>query len=308
MRHAFCIMAFNDYEQLIKMLKILDSEKSDFYIHINALADMPDCNRIKEEVCKSKVYFTKRVPIVWGENGVLMAELVLLETAMQQEPYDYYHMLSGQDFPLKPLRELDTFLEENVYNNPSGRALTNYMDVRIAPSREIRERLTHYNWLIRYWRYPNKAVRGIIRGVNLISHVIQRIFGVNRLDMSTEKVGYGSVWYSISYECTKYICENRTWFAQYFTKHSFAPDEGAIQTLIMNSELKNTIYEAGEATLRANLRYDDYTRGNGASPYIFRETDFEELKNNKNFFARKFSETVDDEIICKLHKYVERDL
>lgn len=306
MRHAFCIMAFNDYEQLMKMLEILDSEKSDFYIHINAKVEMPDCEKLKSSVHKSNVYFTQRVPIVWGENGVLTAELVLLETAVQHGDYDYYHMLSGQDFPLKSLDELDAFLEDNINSNMSDGLHTNYIDARVAPDRVALERFIHYNWLIKYWRHPIKAVRGLIRGINLLSHYVQRILHVNRLNIAYSNIFYGSVWFSITEPCARYICQNKEWFEKYFSKHSFAPDEGAIQTLIMKSQFKTSIYITDKNSPRVNLRYDDYIRGNGASPYVFRMSDIEELRDNKNFFARKFSASVDVEVVDKLYESITK--
>lgn len=308
MRHAFCIIAFNDYEQLVKMLQILDSEKSDFYIHINSLAEMPDCDRIKAATCKSKVHFTERVPIVWGENGVLTAQLVVLSAALEHGGYDYYHLLSGQDFPLKTLDSFDTFLKENIRNNASKSQYTNYIDARVAPDRAARERLIHYNWLIKYWRHPKKAVRGVIRGINLISHVIQRVLCVNRLKLKPEQIGYGSLWYSLTEACAMYVVENRDWFGKNFSKHSFAPDEGAVQTLLINSEFKDSIYVPGKESPDANLRYADYVRGNGASPYVFQVGDLQELQENRNFFARKFSESVDAEIVDKLFEYVKKEL
>lgn len=307
MRHAFCIIAFNDYNQLIKILKILDSEKSDFYIHINSLVEMPNEDEIRVAVCKSEVYFTKRVPIVWGENGVLTAQLVLLETALEHGGYEYYHLLSGQDFPLKTLDSFDAFLKENLRNNASESLYTNYIDARVAPDRVARERLIHYNWLIKYWRHPSKVVRGAIRGINLVSHVIQRMVHVNRLKLKPEQIGYGSLWYSVSEACAKYMVENKEWFKKNFSKHSFAPDEGAVQTLLINSEFKDSIYAPDEQSPDANLRYADYIRGNGASPYVFRASDFAELQGNKNFFARKFSESVDTEIVDRLYEFIKRE-
>lgn len=308
MRHAFCIIAFNDYEQLIKMLKILDSEISDFYIHINALAEMPDCNKIKSEIHKSGVYFTKRLPIVWGENGVLNAQLVLLETALEHGGYDYYHLLSGQDFPLKSLAALDSFLQSNLYNNSSESLYTNYIDARVSPDRAARERLIHYNWLIKYWRHSKKAVRGAIRGINLISHGVQRLMHVNRLKLSPDKIYYGSLWHSLTEACVTFMIGNKEWFAKNFSKHSFAPDEGAVQTLLMNSEFRDSIYVPGQESPDVNLRLADYVRGSGASPYVFRVRDFEELVNSRDFFARKFSESVDEEIVDKLYEYVKREV
>ena len=311
MRHAFCIMAYNDYNQLAKMIELLDSEKSDFYIHINALADMPSMERFYNIVKKSNIYFTKRIPIIRGQDGVLRAKLQLFEEETEKGKYDYYHILSGQDFPIKSFEELDCFLEENVLSNDSKGMRTNYIDARMMPDRKGLERVTHFNFLIPYWRHPNKLVRGAVRGINLISHLIQRLFRVNRLHLRAEDIYYGAFCYSVTDEFVTALLENKKWILEHYTKHSFAPDEEAVQTFFANSEFRDTTYKSqmgmmDDRTPHVNLRLADYVRGNGASPYVFRHADKEELLNSSDFFARKFTESIDTEIVDELYTLLKK--
>ena len=43
----------------------------------------------------------QRLDVRWGDISVVKAELLLLETASMKGPYDYYHLLSGVDLPIK---------------------------------------------------------------------------------------------------------------------------------------------------------------------------------------------------------------
>ena len=52
---------------------------------------------------------------------------------------------------------------------------------------------------------------------------------------------------------------------------------------------------------KACLREIDFKRGN---PYIFLSEDYEELMNNKAFFARKFDFNKDKNIIDKIYQKI----
>lgn len=81
MKHAFLIIAHNNWKQLKRMIEAMDSNICDFYIHVNSKVDMPKDIDFSEAMKKSKVYFTPRIPIVWGEYGICEASLILLNEA-----------------------------------------------------------------------------------------------------------------------------------------------------------------------------------------------------------------------------------
>ena len=41
MKHAFLIIAHNNWDQLKRMIEAMDSDLCDFYIHVNSKVDMP---------------------------------------------------------------------------------------------------------------------------------------------------------------------------------------------------------------------------------------------------------------------------
>lgn len=48
-----------------------------------------------------------------GGYSLVKGELLLLEYAHNTDKFDYYHLLSGQDMILRPMREINQFFEEN---------------------------------------------------------------------------------------------------------------------------------------------------------------------------------------------------
>lgn len=71
---------------------------------------MPSIRDIGGSV-KNLIYIGQTEKIVWGEYGILDASISLLKKANQVSQYDYYHLLSGSDLPLKGIDEIDTFLK-----------------------------------------------------------------------------------------------------------------------------------------------------------------------------------------------------
>lgn len=307
MKHAFCIVAHNDYELLEKLIRFLDSEGNDIFIHIDRRVSLPNCEYLKAIAKASNVYFTDRVDVAWGELGIFLAEFQLLKESEKKEQYDYFHLLSGQDFLLKSVDELDKFLEDNIYSNSSNKKYyTNYIEAKPI-EKKIQwncffNRICHYNFFIRYWRHKNKIVRDVIKILNICSNTVQTIIGVNRLKNTNMKLYEGSTWYSLSNEFVKFVVKNEEWIHKYFTKTSFAVDEAAMQILFMNSKYATSQFNKCKDKQNVNLRYIDFERGNGASPYVFKSNDYTNLKSRNDFFARKFSPSVDMDIVDALIK------
>ena len=101
----------------------------------------------------------------------------------------------------------------------------------------------------------------------------------------------GSAWWTLSYEAIEYIIlkiDKNPKILSYF-KRVILPEEIFFQTILLNSPLKNT-------TVNNNLRYIPWEKGT-PHPKILKVSDFNEIINQDNFFARKFDLDIDSEII-----------
>ena len=106
MKHAWLVIAHNEFEILQMLIDALDHPESDIYVHID--------KKVKElpvlHASKSKLQvLEKRLDVRWGSVSQIECELLLFETANEHGPYDYYHVISGATLPLKPFSELDAF-------------------------------------------------------------------------------------------------------------------------------------------------------------------------------------------------------
>lgn len=107
----------------------------------------------------------------------------------------------------------------------------------------------------------------------------------------------GSSWWSITDAFAEYVLSKKKWIKSQFSIRTFAADEFAVQTIIMNSPFKESRYRPEEG-INSNLRLLDFNRGNQyGSPYVWRFSDRDEIKNSPNLIGRKFDETIDKGIV-----------
>lgn len=149
-------------------------------------------------------------------------------------------------------------------------------------------------------RYKQKWKNDFFTFWERVSLVLQIIFQVNRVKNLDWKIKYGSNWVSITDSLVAVILENKEKITKVFSRTNCA-DELFIQTIAFNCGFKEKIYQP-DLNQTANLRYIDWNRGNNGNPYTSKFCDKNLLipsdsKENKNLFARKFSESIDKSII-----------
>lgn len=296
MKHAFLIMAYDDVDLLNIILSLLDSQGNNFFIHLDKDGLINEQDIKLDDIKKSKVFFTKRYRCKWGTIGIAQATRELIIEANRNGNYDYYHLMSGRDMPIKSISKLDCFLEKNLYNNKTKKNKTNYINFINNPSREYIERYTHYNPFIESYRSKNIIVRIFNKTYKLLSHIIQRALHVNRLKDDIKYLAVGSCWWTISNEFFVDLVKEIDWGLKLYSKYSFASDESIVQTIFRKVGNENTLFVAKD-NYCDNIREIIFNEHNVISPYTFCEKDYKMLCDSKNYFARKFSTAKDRKII-----------
>lgn len=278
MRHAYLIMAHNNYDLLKQLIHQIDDVDNKIFIHIDKKSKITDEEKKDiASVCKfSEIQFTPRTRVTWGGDSQVLCEMNLLKFAIASN-CDYYHFLSGQDFPIKNMHEIKKFFEEN-----EGKEFVSYTyDVDYA------ERIKFY-YLFRNIIGRNK--NSALYKMSQLFILLQKKIGLSRIKADMEVYG-GANWCSITKDFAKYLNCNRNKILRVFGK-SVCADEVFIQTVLKNSKFKENIFTDQDINyadgLTGNLRAIDWKRGN---PYTFDDTDFELLKSCQCLFCRKVSNT-----------------
>lgn len=82
MRHAFLIMVHKDAKTLETLITLLDSPNNDIYMHVDGRVKDFDFDLIGTFARRSKVIFTDRLRVYWGDYSQVKAELMLLKNAI----------------------------------------------------------------------------------------------------------------------------------------------------------------------------------------------------------------------------------
>lgn len=94
MKQAYLIMAHNNFKILEILIKLLDYEMHDIYIHIDKKTKNFDIEKLKSIPKFSKINIFQEIDVKWGDLTQVKCEIYLLEKAKNMGEYSYFHLLS----------------------------------------------------------------------------------------------------------------------------------------------------------------------------------------------------------------------
>lgn len=266
MRHAWLIIAHNEFEILQMLVSALDNTESDIFIHIDKKVRILPIVNAENSALR---IIDNRVDVRWGSVSQIKCEMALLEEALKHGPYDYYHIISGTTLPLVSGEELKQFFESNTGNS----ILTGLC--HDDPYQEtLKVRRT--NMFLK--SFTAKGFRG--RASQFLwksSIALQRILGIERnKGMEFYKA---SNWLSLTQEGVEYILSKKQEIMKTF-RYSFCGDEYFIPTELMASPLKEKIINSDVYLKREIAR---------STASVFTLEDLPGLRSSGFLFARKFT-------------------
>jgi len=278
-KHAYLVMAHNEPELLCKLLKLLDDKRNDIYLHLDQKFDAISEEELKEMCQFSSVFFIERKPIYWSGYSQIDCELRLLKAAVQKN-YTYYHLISGVDLPIKSQDYIHNFFKEN-----DGQQ---FLSVTKVTTWKITSRYKYYHFININKRLPRKWSRSLRYPFS----ALQACLFINRKrGMDIKDFYWGQAWFSITNDFAKYVVGKERFIADNFD-NGFFNDEVFMQTLLMNSEFKDS-----HSSSMSYARLIDWDRG---KPYTWTNDEFDELMDSKALFSRKFSMNKDQKVIERI--------
>lgn len=81
MKHAYLILAHNEYPILERLIKAIDDPRNDIYIHFDRkVKDLPKLETVYSDLC----IVENRIDVRWGDVSVIEAEYLLFEEALKK--------------------------------------------------------------------------------------------------------------------------------------------------------------------------------------------------------------------------------
>ncbi|NDV93862.1 hypothetical protein D0T84_02875 [Dysgonomonas sp. 521] len=276
MKVCYLILAHNNFGHLGRLIDALDDTDSSFYIHIDKKANQ-DYISSKPNVS----VIPSRFDINWGGFAMVEATLSLLEYGLGHSAgADYYILLSGVDYPVRPKSFLYNLLAEGK----------EYIDIAPVP--------VPYKPVERYEYYYFDYDRRNLKHYNplFLAEVLLKKLKLKRKAPFT--VYAGSQWFALTHDCVRYILQIVQEDKRYvdFFRHTLVPDEAFFQTIVGNSPF-------GKKTT-ANLTYTDWEVPVPPATIEGRHIDFlkahiefdDEYGHRLPYFARKFNDDSTEEI------------
>ncbi|MDA5564146.1 beta-1,6-N-acetylglucosaminyltransferase [Cobetia sp. MMG027] len=263
---SYLILCHDSPDRIVRLVtRILsDDETGQVIIHFDKNSSCAKFNELKARLhSNSRVHILEnRVRCGWGQWSLIDASMRLLKFSDFLGAFTHCYLLSEFCFPTQNLN----FLKEFLSIDPS----IDYIECQDSSwiKNGIREDRIIYRHFLNKKEFPK---------LHRWSYLIQKNLGLKKHIPSDVEVKFGSQWWCITRQTTKYILSNYTKYKHIF-KYSWIPDESFFQTLIC--DLQNTNRNVVNRTL---TKYEFDVNGKPVNIH------FPHIYVSDYFFCRKYS-------------------
>jgi hypothetical protein len=299
MNLAYIFLVYKYPEQFCRLLKVLNSGSSDFFVHVDKKVNINIFKNHLQSLNIKNIKFIKRENGRWGGIGVVEAAINgLVEAIGADKAYDQIILMTAQDYPIKKITYIHEFFEMN-----SGKSFFDYFPL---PSDAWKYRgldrieKSHLFFLGKLYSHPPYEQPGPITD-RAVQYTMKIIFPEKRIYPHKMRPYGGSDWWSMSLNAAnftlKFLRERPDYMR--FHKYSLIPSEGFFQTILLNSDDD----QISSSVINNNLRYVDWSK-RGKNPAIITASYFDALVKSDRLFARKFDLNVDAKIVDMIDKEI----
>lgn len=312
MRIAFLILNHRAPAQLLRLIRTLRRELPDSPIVVHHDEFRAELGRDLLDFDDNAFLLTTGTPISWGDFGVVDAYWQCLSWMGQNIEFDYVILLSGQDYPIRPLAPLAADL--------AAAGADIWLDaVPIDELGRRKDRVNRRRRQLYQYRPAAEPARSSLARCRLrrrtailidVLNNVQPFFYVYKFsDQQPWRLGwrarhtpftlaepcwFGSMWLTLSRRAAEFVVDavrRRPDYVEY-CRRTAHPDESATATLVCNAPWVRIE--------RRDLHYVRWTHSGTGHPDVFRTEDLPELLTAPGYFARKFDIATDAHVLDEL--------
>lgn len=309
----FLILAHKNLDQLERLLKQIESSSSYIFIHIDKKYNLTASDIDRLELNKNTYILNERISNQLDCFSLIESTLLLIKYSNKVcKGPGYYILMSGQDYMIKPFKDLEHLLKNN-YPKPFIDC-TPYDKSNWIHNKFCFTSLDHkiFEFRINKPFILRKGLGALTKILRLIPY--KRISVLDKFKKHSMNLYGGSAWWVLPDVIIKEIVsliENEKEIVDIF-KHSYTPEETFFQTFAMQTRFSNTIKLNNIDERKQNcLTYANFeppvSDGHNFSghPYILRENDFSWLIKRPEFIARKFDIKIDSNIFDLIDDFIK---
>ena len=327
---VYLVLTHTNPEQILRLVKSLSNGNSASHIVIHHNYSCSDLCTDPFERFNNVHLVEDPVCVRWGEFSLTQAVLHSIEWISRKFKFDWLVFISGQDYPVQSIREIEKFLNTTNYDGfiravplekaiPCGPVECPLNSSSQAPCVDCTER-----YYYRYYKLPAFPYYSSLPGIlkNSLKKARKRfnraqsLFRIRPLPDPAgprTKVGVKPLWspFSSSFECYK----GSLWFTVNFRSISYLkdfiqknprfvdhyrrtihPDESFFATLLLNNHDLNLLND--------DKRFISWKSHQSPNPDVLGVKDFDRIIASKQHFGRKFDINQDAEILSKLDEHI----
>jgi Core-2/I-Branching enzyme len=300
-RIAYLITSYKLPDQVLRLASVLRRGSPDAWIVVHH-----DNRRSRLDGGALQALGVRRVEppsaASWGEASQLAMVLRCLDWALESTDFDWVVLLSGQDYPIRPVADIerslaaadvDAFIEADRCERPTlGAAIDEFAGRyhfrwRRMPSRRLARLVIATAKGGRFVR-----VRAMPSGPWVGIPALRSPFGPELV------CHYGSDWFTLSRSAVEVVSgfgRAREGVLRYY-RRTLVPTESFVQTALAN---EGSLRLSGD-----NRRYSVWDTPHMTGPRPLGMQDLDPMLGSGGDFARKFDETVDRDVLDEIDRRV----
>lgn len=230
-KHAYLIIAHDNWKILEKLLILLDDKRNDIYLHIDRKSNLIN---FSNNVHNANLFVFHEIDVRWGDISLIQVEFFLFKTAYCKGNYSYYHLISGSDLPLKTQDEIHAFFDAHYPTEFIGFSLEMTCD----------DRVNRAYIFPKYQRIKNRYGNKLLGSLRSFCAFLQKILNYNHYKLK-DKLMIGPEWVSITEQSVSLILSKEKVIMKQY-RFASCGDEVYKQTIIGNSFLFNYVYDKND--------------------------------------------------------------
>ena len=256
----------------------------------------------------------EQVPIEWGYFTMCQMVLQSMQWLLDHREFDWVVYLTGQDYPLQPVAEIERFLSSTPFEG----------FIEVKPVEEVPWVIGAQRYLYNYYTLPKFKGWGLVHGP--LRRCTQAAIQAGRLPRllvpqqraappDQFKIGWrpllgpfgrdfrcykGSCWWTLNRRCIEYMiryARQNAKLRRHYQRILFAPNESFFISILKNNPQLNLVTDD-------NKRYITWSQTETGHPDILRAHDFDTLISSGKHFARKFDQRKDPRILDLLDQHI----
>ena len=296
MNMLYILLVHTNADQVMRLVNRLNTPQIRFVIHVSKNCEPG----LYETLCHAaknspNIAFSKRTSVKWGNFDIIQALLYCIELICEQGyEYDRAYILSGQDYPLQS----NAVIQQKL-SGFDGQQILEYFPLPDDLRGHNKNRWRYYH----FWMGKRHLHIPIVQPDNILLRIASQftaIFLPERKVPNDLQLYGGSFWSSYTPEAISYLHD----FSLsphgkkiiHFFKNNLHPGEMFLQTVLLNSPLKDSI-------ANLNLHYVKFPPDSGHPAFLTAE-EFDEISSKEELFARKIDSRIDTDILDLLDKKI----